>query len=133
MLVELLQDGYGIDQDLNCAETILYGANIAYELGFDRDDLKAAAGFGGGMGIESVCGALTGAIMVLGRLFVNKQAHESNRIRELTQKLFDIYAEEMGSIYCAPLKEQHRTEELKCRMVVLKAAEVLDHIIKQEA
>ncbi|NMB10704.1 MAG: C_GCAxxG_C_C family protein [Firmicutes bacterium] len=132
MLTELIQAGYGIDQDLNCAETILYGANIAYQLGLDRDDLKVAAGFGGGMAIESVCGALTGAIMVLGRLFVEERAHENSRIKDLTQELFDLYIEEMGSIYCAPLKEAHRTETLKCRMVIIKAAEILDSIVERE-
>ena len=132
MLADLIKAGYGIDEDLNCAESILYGANIAYELGFDPEDLKVAAGFGGGMAIESVCGALTAAIMVLGRLFVNERAHESSQIKELTQELFDLYAEEMGSIYCAPLKEAHRTETEKCRLVVLKAAEILDHIVARE-
>lgn len=132
MLASLIRSGYGIDEDLNCAETILYGANIAYQLGFEREDLKVAAGFGGGMAIESVCGALTAAIMVLGRLFVTERAHEGTRIKELTQELFDAYAKEMGSIYCAPLKQAHRTETLKCRMVVLKAAEILDSLIQRE-
>jgi C_GCAxxG_C_C family probable redox protein len=132
MLAELIRTGYGIDEDLNCAETILYGANIVYQLGLDGGDLKVAAGFGGGMAIESVCGALTGAIMVLGRLFVEERAHESSRIKDLTQELFDSYTEEMGSIYCAPLKEAHRTETLKCRIVILKAAEILDGIIEGE-
>lgn len=27
MLKELIRDGYGIKEDLNCAEAILYGAN----------------------------------------------------------------------------------------------------------
>ena len=133
MLVELLESGYGKDKDLNCAEMILHGANIAYQLNFDDEDLKVAAAFGGGMAIESVCGALTAAIMVLGRLFVKERAHESNHIKDLTKELFDAYAKEMGSIYCAPLKEAHRTEELKCQMVIIKAAEILDDIVARES
>jgi C_GCAxxG_C_C family probable redox protein len=132
MLQDLIKAGYGIDEDLNCAETILYGANIAYQLGFDPEDLKVAAGFGGGMAIESVCGALTAGIMVLGRLCVKEKAHESSRIKELTQELFDAYTKEMGSIYCAPLKAAHRTEEMKCRMVVLTAARILDQMVERE-
>lgn len=52
MLKELIQDGYGIKEDLNCAEAILYGANQVYHLDLNSDSLKMAAAFGGGMAIE---------------------------------------------------------------------------------
>jgi len=123
---------YGEKEDLNCAEKILQGANIAYNLGLDKEALKLAAGFGGGMAIEDKCGALTASIMVLGRLFVKNNAHESTRIKELTKELFEEYRKEMDSIDCAPLKERYRTEELKCKNVIIKAAEVLDRIVKRE-
>ncbi len=132
MLTELIKQGFGEKEDLNCAEKILQGANIAYKLGLDKEALKLASGFGGGMAIEDKCGALTAAIMVMGALFVENRAHESTRIKDLTKELFQEYKKEMGSIDCAPLKEMHRTEELKCRNVVIKAAEVLDKIVKRE-
>ena len=116
--------------DLNCAETILYGANKAYNLNLDKNDLKVAAGFGGGMGIEETCGALTGGIMALGVLFVEDNAHDSE-ISDFTEKVFNKYEEEMGSIVCAPLKEQYRTEESGCYKVILKAAEIFDEIIQK--
>lgn len=132
MLADLIRHGFGINEDLNCAERILAGANIAYNLGLDKDSIKLAAGFGGGMGIEDKCGALTASIMVLGRLFVNERAHESTKIKELTRELFEEYEKEMGTIDCAPLKERYRTEELKCRNIILKAAELLDRIVARE-
>ena len=133
MLSELIKQGFGEKEDLNCAEKVLQGANIAYGLGLDNEALKLAAGFGGGMVIEDKCGALTASIMVLGRLVVKERAHESTRIKELTKELFEEYRKEMDSIDCAPLKEKHRTEELKCRNVIVKAAEVLDRIVEREA
>ncbi len=132
MLEDLISQGFGDKEDLSCAEKILQGGNIAYNLGLDKDALKLASGFGGGMAIEDKCGALTAGIMVLGRLFVRERSHESTRIRDLTIEFFEEYKKEMGSIDCAPLKEQHRTEELKCHKVILKAAEVLDRIVKRE-
>lgn len=132
MLAELMKEGFGEKEDLNCAEKILQGANIAYNLGLDKDALKLAAGFGGGMAIEDKCGALTAAIMVLGKLFVTERAHESSKIKELTLELFGEYKREMGSIDCAPLKQAHRTEEIKCRNVIVKAAEILDRIVLRE-
>jgi len=130
VLGKLLQQGFAEGRDLNCAETILYGANEAYKLGLGCDALKVAAGFGGGMAIESVCGALTGSIMVLGRLFVEERAHQSPRLKELIRELLVRYREEMGSIQCDALKESYRTEEKKCRDVIEKAAMVLDGIIE---
>lgn len=132
MLAEMIRQGFGEKEDLNCAERILQGANIAYNLGLEKDSLKLAAGFGGGMAIEDKCGALTASIMVLGRLFVKERAHESSRIKELTVELFQEYKKEMETIDCAPLKVKYRTKELKCRNVIIKAAEILDRIIKRE-
>ena len=132
MLVDFLKKGYLEEKDLNCAEQILYGADKAYGLGLDKKALKLAAGFGGGMAIENKCGALTGAIMVLGNLFVEDRAHESDRIKELTKKLFSKYQDEMGYIDCKQLKDVHRTEEEGCRQVIIKAAEILDKIIMEE-
>lgn len=132
MLKELIQEGYGVKEDLNCAETILYAANQVYHLDLNSDSLKLAATFGGGMGIESVCGVLAGSLMVLGRLFIKETAHQHPEIKELSKELFDTFQKEMGDILCKPLKDNYRTEEKKCREVILKGAEVLDKIITRE-
>lgn len=132
MLKELMKEGFGKDKKLNCAEKILYGANEAYNLGLDKESLKVVAGFGGGMGIESVCGALTGSIMVLSKLFVNDVAHESDKIKELTQELLHRYENEMGDINCSALKKNHRTLFSGCDKVIVKAAEILDDIVVRE-
>ena len=132
MLSELLKSDYGKDRDFNCAEKILYGANEGYQLGLNKEALKLSSGFGGGMAIEGTCGALTASIMVLGRLFVKDNAHESTRIKELTKELFEEYRKAMGDIDCAPLKAKYRTEAIGCRDVIFKAAEILDGIIARE-
>jgi C_GCAxxG_C_C family probable redox protein len=132
MLYELLKSGFGKDRDFNCAEKVLYGANEVYQLGLSPEALKLAAGFGGGMAIEGACGALTASIMVLGRLFVKNTAHESTRIKDLTKELLDSYRAAMGEINCAPLKAKYRTEEIQCRDIILKAAQILDGIVKRE-
>jgi len=131
-LSELLKQGYGDDLDLNCAEKILYASNKVYDLGLDHSSLKMSAGFGGGIGMESVCGALTGGVMILGTLFIVNRAHESDKIKLLTREFFESYEKEMGSTVCKPLKEMHRTEDLKCSNVIVKAAEILEAIIERE-
>ena len=128
-LSELVEKGYGEEHDLNCAETILWGANAVYDLGLDRNALRLAAGFGGGMGVEATCGALTGAVMVIGRMFTRDRGHESQRVKELCVGFLEAYKARMGSIDCAPLKARYRSEELKCRTVVLQAARILEELI----
>ena len=134
MLKELIQDRYGIKDDLNCAEAILYGANQVYHLNLNPDSLKLAAAFGGGMAmaIESICGVLTASLMVLGKLFVPDVAHKHPEIKELSKELFNTFEKEMGDILCKPLKDNYRTEEKKCRDVILKAAEILVKIVARE-
>lgn len=131
-LKELIEQGYGNEEDFNCAEKILNGANKVYELNLSKETMKLAAGFGGGMGIESTCGALTGSVMVLSHMFVKERGHESTRIKELTQELFSAFEAKMGSIVCAPLKKDYRTEEAGCTSVIVAAAEVLDGIVARE-
>lgn len=132
MISEIIAQGYGEKEDLNCAEKILGAANIAYNLGLDKEALKVASGFGGGMAIEDKCGALTAAIMVLGKLFVVERAHESSKIKDLTKELFYSCNREMGFIDCTPLKDKYRTEEIKCRYVISRVAEILDVIVKRQ-
>jgi len=131
-LSALVEGGYGEANDLNCAETILWGANQVYDLGLEPRVLRLASGFGGGMGIEATCGALTGALMVLGLLFTRERGHQSPRVKELCVEFLEAYRCEMGSIDCRPLKDAHRTEELKCRPVVHKAALLLERLIARE-
>lgn len=132
LLLALLEKGFGNDLNLNCAEKILYGANWAYDLKLCPEALKLAAGFGGGMGVESTCGAVTGAIMVLSHLYVKQYAHESNRIKVLTAEFIEAYEKEMGSIECKNLKAKYRNEQSKCNLVIFKAAEILDEMVARE-
>ncbi|MCE5287137.1 MAG: C-GCAxxG-C-C family protein [Pelosinus sp.] len=132
MLTELILQGFGEKEDLNCAEKILSGANQAYQLNLPPAQLKIAAGFGGGMAIGSVCGALTSSVMVLSLLFTESTGHQSPRLKPLIQELFTEYKEAMESINCSELKTLHYTPEVKCKKVIAAAAQVLDKIVSRE-
>ncbi len=132
VLKELIERGFYPKEDLSCAETILYGANQVYHLGLSKNCLRLSAAFGGGMGVENVCGVVTASLMVLGYLFVNDRAHQSPEIKDLSKELFDCYAKELGDFNCKPLKDKYRTEDKKCYDVILKGAEILDDIVIRE-
>ena len=133
MLREYYLDEKISELDLNCAETVLHVANSVYEMGLTPETMKLSSAFGGGMGIEDKCGALTASIMVLGYLFVDKKAHESGLIKEITREYFKTFDSGMGSLDCAPLKKSHRKETEDCRTVITAALQVLDSVISKHS
>lgn len=127
-LYELIKSGFGNEEDFNCAEKILYGANSIYNLNLEKRALKLSAGFGGGMGVESVCGAITGSIMSLSDLFVSDYAHESELIKEKSSDFITRVISKLGSSSCKILKEKYRTDDTKCMFIILECAQILDSI-----
>jgi C_GCAxxG_C_C family probable redox protein len=131
-IARAIENDYMKKEGFNCAETILRVANNDLGLGLDKNALLLAAGFGGGMGVGNVCGALTGAIMVLGRLYVRQRAHESTRIKDVEKKLIAAFEKEFGTLLCAPIKSKYFHPELHCKSVVLAAARLLEDLLKSD-
>lgn len=131
MLYEAIMNGFGIEEDYNCAETIIYGANEVYGLGLDKKNLRLAGGFGGGMGVQGKCGAVIAGIMVLGSVYNETVAHQSPELKTKVVEYQRIFEERMGSTICDPLTKEYRTEKDKCKAVILAAAKVLDEMVKQ--
>ncbi len=132
MLVEKVRKYYGSEYDLNCAETILYGANEEYGLNLPKETFKTMAAFGGGMAIEDTCGVATGAICVIGIIFTKERAHESDYVKELTKEFMENFKKECTTLNCASLKERYRNDEIRCSNIVEIGAEILDKIIIRE-
>lgn len=132
MLVDKCIKYYDKKYDLNCAECMLYAANDEYGLGLTKKHFKAAGGFGGGMAVENVCGALTGAVMVLGCLFVNERAHESDKIKLLTKEMVERFSEKLKTVNCSQLKSLYRDDQKRCIDIITTSAQILDDIITRE-
>lgn len=132
MLLEKVRQYYGSEYDLNCAETILYGANEEYTLNLSKETFKTMAAFGGGMAIEDTCGVATGAICVLGIMFTKERAHESDYVKELTKEFMDNFKKECRTLNCSELKEKYRNDEIRCSHIVEKGSEILEKIIIRE-
>ena len=115
--------------DKNCAESLLSGMNEYYSLGLDERGLRTASGLGGGMGIGSVCGALSGAILGLGNLFVKEHAHESDLMKRVNRRFLELARERFGSVMCDYLKDRHYSEEAGCVRVVEMGAELAEEVI----
>lgn len=132
MLKEKCLKFYDKKYDLNCAECMLYAANEEYKLGIESKGFKLAAGFGGGLAVEDVCGAMTGAVMVLGLMFVREKAHESDRIKNLTSEFIQRFKDRLKTYNCRELKALYRDDEKRCQDIIVASAEILEDIIKRE-
>lgn len=132
MLLEKVRKYYDKSYDLNCAETIVYAANEEYGLNLSKETIKTMAAFGGGMGVESVCGAITGALAIIGIMFTNERAHESDINKILAQEFFTKFHEKLGTDNCKELKANYRNDEIRCSKMLEVSAEILDEIITRE-
>ncbi len=136
---ELFSEGF------NCAQSVF--AAFAPELGLDNETaLKIASSFGGGMAhMGEVCGAVTGALMVLGLKYgrtkaADLDARERNyeRVEEFVKRFKALHS----SILCRELlgadmstlegrikiKEQNLTRDL-CPGFVRDAARILGDML----
>jgi C_GCAxxG_C_C family probable redox protein len=93
-------------EGFNCAQAVI--STCGPELGLDRETaLRVAGGFGGGMGhLGEVCGAVSGAFLVIG-LKCGKTQAEDNEKRDKGYRLVQEFADEFrarnGSILCREL------------------------------
>lgn len=131
-LTDLIADGFGTVEGYNCAEKILCGSNIVYDLGLDPEVLKMSAGFGGGMGVGSACGATTAAVMVISLMFSRDIGNKNLQLKELVDLFIERFkaALEVSSIDCNEIIElYHGVKNVGCNEVIIKAAEVIDDIV----
>ena len=131
-------------QKLHCSQAVL--AAFADECGITEEEaIKLGSCFGGGMRKGEVCGAVTGALMVLGLLYGQKAASDTEG-RQLSNKVNDLmmdrFKEKCGSYICNDLLGCDITSEEGhqfcvdnklftdfCPKMVAAAVEVVEEII----
>ena len=134
-------------QELHCSQSVL--AAFAEECGITEEQaLRLGSCFGTGMRRGEVCGAVTGALMVLGLLYGQKKAGDtegrqtSNKVNDL---MMDRFKEKCGSYICNDLLgcdvttsegiQYCRDNKLFtdfCPKMVAAAVEVVEEIIKSQ-
>ena len=130
---------------LNCAQAVL--STYAEELGLSHElALKIASPFGGGMAhMDEVCGAVSGALMVLGLRFgmaTEEDLEAKERCYTIAQKFMEVFREKNGSLRCTDLiglnlnvpKEYEKAEnegifETVCTKLVKDSVEIIETLI----
>ena len=119
-----------LQEDNNCAETLLRAASEAYGLDLSPEDTRLIAAFGGGMGCGGTCGALAGALAVLGRVAIEGRAHATPGFRERCAALVQRFERELGSRECDAIKARHfKDDGTRCLHTVCAAADLLDDFL----
>lgn len=133
---------------INCAQAILSTYGLQY--GIDKSTaLKISLGFGAGMGrLSETCGAVTGAIMVLGLKHATgdsspqeKKENAYAAVREFVRR----FEERNGSVVCRKLlgcdlstpEGMRKAKDLDlvkkvCPKMVADAAEILDEMLAEK-
>ena len=130
----------------NCSQAVF--AAFADKLGIDeKTALGISCGLGGGVGrMREVCGAVSGASMVLGMLYSGEDHMDKHSAYEKVREFADKFRNENGSIICRELLEirenakesavpSERTNEFyksrPCAKLVCDAARIVEEMIDE--
>lgn len=130
MLKELLPKYY-LDQNYNCAETIIRAGNEYYNLGLHDRDMIMVAAFGAGIQSGSTCGAVLAGASVLSMKYVEAKAHESEDIRPVVMKMMRKFNEVYASTLCKDIKPQSFKTEYRCQKTIETACDILEEVIQE--
>lgn len=125
-LADMIENGFGAEENHNCAERILLGANQAYNLELPPEALRMAAGMGGGLGVGALCGPVNAAVMVLGRVYATGVGLESPGMREKVKQFLETFQEREGSFECAVLRAGQKNARKRCDEMIWQVARQLD-------
>lgn len=93
---------------LFCSEAVVAAVADSFDVPQNLGVLSAAAGFGGGMGRGSVCGALSGGVMAIGMILnceETRSAEKAQLSMALSAELTDAFEKYRGNVMCGALTE----------------------------
>lgn len=131
-------------QGFNCAQSTL--CVFSEELGLSKESaLKLSGGFGSGMRHGEVCGAVSGAIMVLGLKYgqnLEGDKESKEKTNRLVEEFNQRFKDRNGSIICRDLlgcdisKENGRTYAIDnnlfhiiCPKLIRSSVEIIEEIL----
>jgi C_GCAxxG_C_C family probable redox protein len=125
-LIKDIAYDYYINKDKNCSEAVFLAYNDYYNLGATKEAIKCIGVFGGGLGCESICGALSGGAAAIGLKYSNGHAHSSYDMMEKVKSFTGEFQEAFASDLCEKIKPVYKQEDIRCWKTVEKACELLE-------
>ncbi len=130
---------------INCTQAVV--STYGRQLGLDRETaLKIAAAFGSGMGLGETCGAVTGALMVIGLKHSRVKGVtllSKDKTEEVAHEFTERFKTRHGTVVCRELlgcdvttseglnsAKQEKHFKKRCPGYVKDAAEILEELLK---
>ncbi len=138
---ELFAEGY------SCSQSLL--ASRAGQFGLSAENaLKVSAAFGGGLGRQGeVCGAVSGALMVIGLAHgqtTPQQKEAKEHTYQLTRRFIAEFTRRTGALHCSDLlgcqigtpeglqlAQEQSLFKTVCPRLVAEASQILDEILNE--
>lgn len=116
-------------QGYNCCQSVMRA--LAERSGIELREANIGFGFGAGMQMQSVCGALTGALMSIGGACFDSEQPNPGRpgSKALTLEMEKRFEERFNTMMCADILEKY--EKTLCGECIAAAAEMAEEIIKE--
>ncbi len=130
---------------LNCTQAILsmYGPQFGLD---HKNAIKVAGAFGSGMGVGETCGAVTGALMVIGLKYAKVKGpsfFSKEQTQTIAQEFFERFKARNGATACKDLlgcdvntaeglsaAKHEKHFKKRCPKFVQDAVEILEEILK---
>ena len=138
---DVFMDGYGCAQAVFTAFAPLTGIE-------EKQALRIAMGLGGGVGrMREVCGAVSGAAMVLGALYGGDDARDKAAAYAKVRQFADAFRKQHGSIVCRELLQKKKDEKESpqaserdaqfyasrpCAKLVFDAAQIVETLLRED-
>ena len=135
-----------LSNNFNCSQAVF--TTFATEMGLDEElALKIATQFGGGARKGEMCGAVSGALMVLGLKYGHchsENEEEKGRAYRISEDFMNRFIQKNGTVVCRELlgydlsepEDMKKIKELNlfkttCSEMVRCATEIVDEMIKE--
>ena len=133
------------EQGYNCAQAVIGAYADVIGIG-EQEAFSIGAGFGGGAGTGELCGAISGALMVLGLLTPVDAADpvgSKKRTTALSKEFQKRFAEKFGYLRCHDLlRNPSQASEATpaalqmgvshhCRLMIVTAVEIVEELLAQ--
>ncbi|MEW6723469.1 MAG: C-GCAxxG-C-C family protein [Bacillota bacterium] len=116
----------------NCAESCWLALTDVLPSDERNHGVQLAGGFGGGCARGELCGAISGAVMVLGQYYgrmMGQPKHE--KLRLLVEQLMDGVRGRYGSANCVEIKKHETVRAGNCTPVIDFVVELTEFLLDQ--
>lgn len=118
---------YFLDEERNCAESMLMAANEEYSIGLTESEMELMRGFGGGFGYGLTCGAISGSVAALSKLICVKVDKDTSHA--VTSSFVEAVEKRFENTNCSFLTPIHKKEDTRCYELLLQIADILEETI----